>query len=255
MPANAQITINSAGLTDTQDGCVTEIGGNCALSETNQGAYSTATGATSASLSPSPGTASASFPPGLNCTSNSVYSSETGTFSIPTGTTGGTIRASGTLTAESTQVCSGTITTDANADSQFAVSFTLTAPTYYQLSFSMPVGTLGNYACCAQASNELIMSWVDGPSNVSNYTLSGILPAGGYYVYAFADTNANTEGVGNVNVSGQTLGGSVPFTFTLILSQNPISIGATDGPIPLWAFGVLGAGLIGIASRRLKRVA
>jgi regulator of chromosome condensation (RCC1) repeat-containing protein len=37
------------------------------------------------------------------------------------------------------------------------------------------------------------------------------------------------------------------------LSNN--SAPATDGPLPLWALGALGAGLVGIASRRLKKAA
>jgi hypothetical protein len=41
---------------------------------------------------------------------------------------------------------------------------------------------------------------------------------------------------------------------TVAVSPPPGSGGA-DGPLPLWALGALGAGLIGIAARKLKHVA
>jgi hypothetical protein len=40
-------------------------------------------------------------------------------------------------------------------------------------------------------------------------------------------------------------------TLTVAVSPPPGSGGA-DGPLPLWVLGALGAGLIGIASRKLK---
>jgi hypothetical protein len=39
-----------------------------------------------------------------------------------------------------------------------------------------------------------------------------------------------------------------------IVSAAQPSDSTSDGPIPLWAIGALGAGLIGVASRRLKKV-
>jgi probable HAF family extracellular repeat protein len=35
----------------------------------------------------------------------------------------------------------------------------------------------------------------------------------------------------------------------------PMPSGATDGPLPVWALGALGAGLLGITARRLRRAA
>jgi len=36
------------------------------------------------------------------------------------------------------------------------------------------------------------------------------------------------------------------------LTSNSGGGGATDGPLPPWALGMFGAGLVGIASRRLR---
>lgn len=47
-----------------------------------------------------------------------------------------------------------------------------------------------------------------------------------------------------------------PANDVLAISLTPPSgaAQATDGPLPTWALGILGAGLIGIASRRLKKL-
>jgi hypothetical protein len=61
-----------------------------------------------------------------------------------------------------------------------------------------------------------------------------------------------------VNLSfGVTAGNGVlfPANDLLAISLTPVSggAGATDGPLPPWALGIFGAGLIGIASRRLRK--
>jgi len=46
-----------------------------------------------------------------------------------------------------------------------------------------------------------------------------------------------------------------PQPATCVSIEGQVEQSATDGPIPLWTLGALGAGLLGIASRRLKRPA
>jgi hypothetical protein len=44
-------------------------------------------------------------------------------------------------------------------------------------------------------------------------------------------------------------------TSLTLASETLSSTASTDGPIPLWALGILGAGLVGVASRRLRKTA
>jgi hypothetical protein len=60
-----------------------------------------------------------------------------------------------------------------------------------------------------------------------------------------------------VNLSFSVTAGNgvlFPANDLLAISLTPVSAGgaATDGPLPPWALGIFGAGLIGIASRRLR---
>jgi hypothetical protein len=51
-------------------------------------------------------------------------------------------------------------------------------------------------------------------------------------------------------------GGTPTSTFSWVVLQtqgSSASPASSDGPLPLWAIGALGAGLVGIASRRLKK--
>jgi len=73
----------------------------------------------------------------------------------------------------------------------------------------------------------------------SSFTTAALTSTTSFWVlvkYAYGSENSQTLTV-TVSGSGNTTGGSA------------------DGPIPLWALSVLGAGLMGIASRRLKRTA
>lgn len=83
-------------------------------------------------------------------------------------------------------------------------------------------------------------------SGVSSFEIQGI-PAS-------ADIDpSNTSAF----VTGLTFAGSGQFTGTMtpIVASASTAANSTDGPIPVWALGALGAGLVGIASRRLKKAA
>jgi len=58
-----------------------------------------------------------------------------------------------------------------------------------------------------------------------------------------------------VTTSSGVVEDSATITITVTGGSSGSSDNSTDGPIPLWAIGALGVGLVGIASRRLKRAA
>ena len=59
-----------------------------------------------------------------------------------------------------------------------------------------------------------------------------------------------SQPIDTVVVTGNSLSNGVMDNFTYTLAPPAAS---SDGPIPLWALGALSAGLLGIASRRLKK--
>ncbi len=67
--------------------------------------------------------------------------------------------------------------------------------------------------------------------------------------------NASTSYWVQVTSASGTIQNSTTITIAVTASSSGRSGGTTDGPIPLWALGALGAGLVGIASRRLRRAA
>jgi hypothetical protein len=87
---------------------------------------------------------------------------------------------------------------------------------------------------------------VSAPANGALGNCPSVLPSGTECQFSCANGYAlvgSATSCTDGNLTAQTcLGGSN--------SDN-----TTDGPIPLWALGALGAGLVGIASRRLKRAA
>lgn len=135
------------------------------------------------------------------------------------------------------------------------------------------------------ASYKLMVSNA-GPLMSTGVTVTAALPGGTTFVAGSSSSGCTQSGqkvsctVGSV-AAGQSyafnltlqvslsaptsvtfsLGGSAIYdpnannnTLTVALSPPPGS-GVKDGPLPLWALGALGAGLIGIASRKLKYVA
>jgi len=63
-----------------------------------------------------------------------------------------------------------------------------------------------------------------------------------------------------ITPSGGTHHAGYAFSLLILAIDNltyngPVNTTSTDGPIPPWALGALGVGLVGIASRRLKRAA
>ncbi len=89
------------------------------------------------------------------------------------------------------------------------------------------------------------------------YTPGGVLLGtcpcginGGFLAGPFIDVTAEEYMVSDNWTAGSTMMGSWSVTQSSASATSP-----TDGPIPLWALGALGAGLMGIASRRLKNPA
>jgi hypothetical protein len=82
-----------------------------------------------------------------------------------------------------------------------------------------------------------------------------VLPAGSFNTARRSRqaVSAQTGSGGGAAILGLTFTGSGSFTGSVALPSQTTGGGATDGPIPLWALAALGAGFMGIASRRLKR--
>jgi uncharacterized repeat protein (TIGR01451 family) len=84
---------------------------------------------------------------------------------------------------------------------------------------------------------------------------AGAIAAGkSYAVNLTLQVSLSTPTSITFSVTGSTYDPNSNNTLTVAVSPPPGSGGA-DGPLPLWALGALGAGLIGIAARKLKHVA
>jgi MYXO-CTERM domain-containing protein len=103
----------------------------------------------------------------------------------------------------------------------------------------------GNYVFAANISAGSTFTFSGG--GVSSFEIVGI-PA-----------SANIDPANaSAFITGLTFAGGGTFTGTMTpLTSNSSSASGdtTDGPIPSWALGVLGLGLLGVASRRAKRAA
>jgi hypothetical protein len=101
----------------------------------------------------------------------------------------------------------------------------------------IPTAT-GDYWLALQVTSSAQTNGLDAPVEALQKT--GTVPA---LAFAYAPS------------SGQyTTSGAAPIGLEITATNSP-GDSAGDGPLPLWASGALGAGLIGIASRRLKKVA
>jgi hypothetical protein len=132
------------------------------------------------------------------------------------------------------------------------IMFNVTSNDSVQFSFSDVVGP--DFGHGASASVSLSPA---GGGNV-------ILGCGGYSgVHGCGSAGAATGGlqlpagayVLSINMTSSAfVGTAADARFTFALSEVPDS-GSADGPLPLWALGAVGAGLIGIVSRKLGKTA
>ena len=113
-------------------------------------------------------------------------------------------------------------------------------PSTQSFSDTIPVTIYANGAL-----NNFLFSDVDAATNTSpDYEFGYINDAtNDIYEVVAANYLQNQQAV-------DTPGNAADWTLTEV---QPSAGGATDGPIPLWALGALGAGLVGIASRRLAK--
>jgi hypothetical protein len=111
-------------------------------------------------------------------------------------------------------------------------------PSTASFSDTIPVAIYANGAL-----NNFIFSDVDAATNTSpDYEFGYINDASnGLYDVVAANFLQNQVAADSPGTAGD---------WTLTEAQTS---GATDGPIPLWALGALGVGLVGIASRRMAR--
>jgi hypothetical protein len=94
------------------------------------------------------------------------------------------------------------------------------------------------------ASGTYTYQWYQGVSGDTSHAVAGATGA------TFTTPALNGTTSYWVQLSGA--GGVVENSATITITVNVLSP-ATDGPLPPWAMGLLGAGLIGIASRRLRK--
>ncbi|MGO9991067.1 MAG: kelch repeat-containing protein [Steroidobacteraceae bacterium] len=176
-----------------------------------------------------------------------TYNSSTPSVCTVSGTTV-TLVATGACSITASQAGNGSYAPTSTTDT-FSVELgqTITFPT-----ISNPSTSSSPLALAATASSGLAVSYLATPSSVcsvSGSTLT-LVAAGlctvmasqaGNATYAPAQAQTQMFSVTAGSGGGGPGGGS--------------GGGSTDGPLPLWALYALGAGLVGIASRRLKKAA
>lgn len=115
-------------------------------------------------------------------------------------------------------------------------------PATASFSDTIPVTIYANGAL-----NNFIFSDVDAATNTSPDYEFGYLndATNGIFAAVTANYLQNQE-------DEDSPGNAAAWTLTEVQASGSAG-GATDGPIPIWALGALGAGFIRIASRRLKK--
>jgi hypothetical protein len=217
------------------------------------GNFTSPSGGASATLAPASAQTSYSYSSPSQTYNLSASAGGSGSFNTQIGSSGGTFNAVASTSASGSGTCiineapcSGNGYADGVAEVAIQTYVTVTASTYYLLTFQGPVLTdTGGY------SNGARLDGWFGNGLTGNQTLSGTLNPGITYIVT------GTAQSGADECSGCLHNASNQFMLMLTLSNTPIALTSnsapTDGPLPLWAFGALGAGLIGIASRRLTK--
>ncbi len=189
---------------------------------------------------------------GVLSTSSSTYARAYGTgigwdFATGIGSVNAAVLVNGWNTSDLTLTGSGKATTGGLLS--YALTLTNSGPptaTSVVLETTVPAGlslvTGSSSSGCTQ-SGQTVSCTVGNLSKGASDSLTLVFQPG----------NLQT-----VNLSfGVTAGNGVlfPANDLLAISLTPVSggAGATDGPLPPWALGIFGAGLIGIASRRLRK--
>jgi hypothetical protein len=212
------ISITGPSLTVSQGGCVSVLGGNCSQEGNTGGTYYSPTGATNARVAPVVDQSSASYTSSYESFYNSFSANAVGSFAVQANSTGVTLTASGTSTTATNQTCSQAggpcpypVVADASASTSFAAGVSITAPTYFSLSFSgAPTVSSGS------TSNGTSLSGWFGTNISGDYTLSGLLQPGYYPINADAQGDANT-------CTGCFADSLAQFSLSLTLSSTPIS--------------------------------
>jgi hypothetical protein len=125
------------------------------------------------------------------------------------------------------------------------------APTVLPASGQSPVvaasvrtidaGQSSTLAATPSGSGSFTYQWYSGSSGNTAHPIAGA--TGAAYTAAPATTTSYWVQITNSN-------GIVENSATITITVN----NTTDGPLPLWALGALGAGMIGVARRRLRKV-
>jgi hypothetical protein len=219
--ANAgSITVAPNTFIASQTGCVSTFGGNCSLDASNSGSYESQD---PVSALVDPPTAGANYSFSNCCEYFSNYTSENavGAFVVPSGTTGGTISASGGAGFSVGYTCVATdgacvfgINADASAHATFSTGISVDAPTHFSLTYS---GAAGINKTNVSTGNT-VNAWFGEFQNRKSITRSGVLQPGYYTIQVDSGGDAIT-----CTPCVAAAYGVADFYLTITLSESPIA--------------------------------
>jgi hypothetical protein len=124
----------------------------------------------------------------------------------------------------------------------------LFAPTVTETALAVNAGQSSTLSVSPVGSGPFTYQWYQGTSGNTSIPVSGATGSS-FTTPALSQTTSYW-----VQVTGPNgVENSSTITITVTGGSSGSSSNSTDGPLPLWALGALGAGLVGIASRRLKK--
>jgi len=213
----ATIGFSESQFIASQYACVGVVGGDACSQQ--DGFYYSTRGATAAKLLPLPAEIdkSGSEGPGYYF-SDAASSSGGGSYSLPSGSSGGTISAAGGTIFVASQVCIQPdsecpfpVYADASSGASFETDITVNSRTYYSLTFT---GNGGISEGSTSSENNLIY-WEGDFSNLTSYEKTGYLDPGTYFLFGNSGGDANT-------CVGCIASGTSDFFLTVTLSPEPI---------------------------------
>jgi hypothetical protein len=220
--ANAgSITVGPNDIIAYQDGCVTVVGGNCSQEANNAGNYESQDPVSAVVDPPTAETNYSIFVDGLGYFSNYTSENAVGAFSVPSGTTGGTISASGgaQFTAGYTCVSDGNwcvsgVNAGGAAYATFSTGISVDAPTHFSLTYS---GAAGINQTNVSTGNT-VYAWFGDFQNRRSITRSGVLKPGYYTIQVDSGGDAIT-----CTPCVLSAFGVADFYLTITLSESPIA--------------------------------
>jgi hypothetical protein len=126
-------------------------------------------------------------------------------------------------------------------------AITVLAASVTESAMSVSPGQSSTLTVTPAGTGTFTYQWYQGTTGNTANPISGATGAS----FTTPPLSSSTSYWVQVTSSTGTIEDSATITITVATSG---TVGPTDGPLPAWAFGLLGAGLISIASRRLKKL-